>query len=237
MKPVRATLTFLALAVLAGALNGQIPQIRGLPPLSDEAAYWWARAVGEKARNPSKAILVSRFRFQRLRQFRSWQDLQALRDYVEWADRPEAADFQDNEVVADVSANDLILVRLPAAGVKASVPIYRDPIGYAVLDPGRSGRVRISLTMPAVQGTIPALPADLPLGPVPLINAAVRSGPSIVTLYGEALSGRKVKVYSRRGEGEVLYSSPNQINAKVPSLDRVSVEVDGLRSDWVEVEP
>ncbi len=228
----------MALAALGAAQAvRQIPQTAGLPPVSEEAAYWWSRALGTAARSPAKALLVSRFRFQRLRPFRSWQDLSALRDYVEWSDRAEAAGFENNVVAADVSANDLILLRIPASSVKASVPVHRDPVGYAVLDPGRAGKVRIPVTLLPVKSPLPALPPGLPVAPVPFIQAAVRSGPSLVVLYGAALAGRQVTIFSRRGPGKILYAGANQINATVPSLDQVSVEVDGLRSDWVQVQP
>lgn len=209
-------------------------QFPGFPPLSKQAAYWWARALGNKARNPAKAILVSRVGFRRLRSFRSWQDMGALRDYVEWADRAEAVGFRQNVVIADVGIYDLILLRVPAASVKAPVPVYRDPIGYAVLQPPRIGRVRIPVTLSASPAPVPAFRTDLPVNPIPLISAAVRDG-ELVSIFGEALSGRVIKVFSRRGAGEVLYASPTQVNVRVPSIDEVSIEVDGLRSDWSEV--
>lgn len=206
--------------------------IRQLPP---EARYWWERAVGTTARNPAQALIVSRRQFQRLRALRSWQDFSALRDYVEWADRAEAAGFDGREVVTDVSANDLVLLRVPYASVRASVKVRRDPLGYAVLDPGRVGAARILVTITPSRASIPDLPAGLPSAPVPMINMAVREG-SIVAVYGQALAGRRVRVFSRQGEGQIVYSAPNQINARVPSVDGVMVEVDGMRSDWAEVQ-
>lgn len=221
----------------AGALLARkLPARVCVPRVSEEAAYWWARAIGVKSRNRAPALLVSRAQFARLRPFRSWQDLGALRDYVQWADRPEAAGFTGDELVADVSGNDLILLRVPALAVKASVPVKSDPLGYAVLDPGRTGLVRIRVALSPAKQPVPDLPDDLPPASVPLITAAVRASPSLVTIYGEALAGKHVKVFTRKGPAEVLYAGANQINAKVRSIDEVAVEVDGLRSDWAEVQ-
>lgn len=225
----------------------QIPGTSGLPLVSEEAAYWWSRALGVTARNPSRAILVSRWRFARLRPFRSWQDFGALRAYVEFADRPEAVGLRDNIVTANVSRSDLILLRIPAARVKAPVNqsagvgrvpvvVRADPIGYAVLDPRRTGPVRITLQLRPNGAHVPALSLALPVAPVPFVEAALREGASVVVLYGLALTGRRIRVFSRRGEGTVLYSSYAQLNSRLPSLDEVAVEIDGLRSDWTPVQ-
>ncbi len=155
---------------------------------------------------------------------------------MDWADRPESAGYDGKEVVADVSANDLILLRVPAAGVKAAAPVRSDPIGFAVLDPGRTGRVRIPVTIIPGRGSVPALPRNLPAAPIPVINAVVHSGKNHVVIYGAWFAGRKVRVLSRGGEGRLIHVSANQVNAVVPSVDQVAVEVDGLRSDWAEVQ-
>ncbi len=256
---------FVLLAFVVSA-SAQVPQnVAG--KLSEESRYWWARAVGTTARNPAHALVVSRHQFENLRALRSWQDLSALRDYVEWADRAEAAGVSDSQVIADVSTNDLVLLRVPFNSVTASVKVLRDPIGYAVLDPrgegslacpaanekgpkvqgskgprvdtseaGSAGNKRICLKLAPTTATIPDLPAGLPLAPVPLINAAVRAGPEAVTVYGASLAGSRVRIFSRKGEGKILYAGANQINASVPSVDEVCVEIDGLKSDWAEVQ-
>jgi hypothetical protein len=198
--------------------------------------YWWARALGRNAHNPATAILVSRFRFERLRPLKSWHDEAALRDYVEWADRPEAAGFRNGVVTAKVSANDLILLRVPAAKIETAAHLYRDPIGFAVLDPGRTGWVRIPVTLLVAQTPVPTLPPGLPSKPVPALEAAVAAGDHTVVVYGRGLKGESVKVYSRAGAGQVVYDSALQLNARVPSLDEVAVEVNGMRSDWIEVQ-
>jgi len=221
--------------------------------LSEETRYWWARAVGSTARNPAKALIVSRQQFEQLRALRSWQDLAALRRYVEWSDRAEAAGFNGSEVLADVSSNDLVLLRVPFGSVTASVKTMRDPIGYTVLDPAAAtgkiacparapapagqpaGARRICLRIAAPSAPIPDLPPGLPAAPVPMIDAAVPEGAQVVAIYGAQLAGRRVRVFSRKGEGEILYSAANQVNARVPSIDEVLVEVDGMRSEWTEV--
>jgi hypothetical protein len=241
------------LLVLAFAANAsaQIPaSVAG--KLSEEPRYLWARAIGTTARNPARAVIVSRHQFERLHPLRTWQDLSALRDYVEWADRAEAAGFNGSEVLASVSTNDLVLLRVPFSSVSASVKVLRDPIGYAVLDPAaETGKVacpapapsnqpagvkRICLKLSSSPASVPDLPAALPLTPVPMIDAAVKEGPQVVAVYGAFLSGSRVRVFSRQGEGEVLYRSPGQVNAKLPSIDEICVEVDGMKSEWTEVE-
>lgn len=221
--------------------------------LSEETRYWWARALGTTARNPAKALIVSRHQFEQLRALRSWQDLSALRRYVEWSDRSEAAGFDGHEILADASANDLVLLRVPFGSVTASVKTLRDPIGYTVLDPAAgtgkiacparapapaaqpAGEKRICLKISVAATSVPDLPPGLPSAPVPMIDAAVPESAQVVAIYGAQLAGRRVRVFSRKGEGEILYNAPNQVNAKVPSIDEVSVEVDGMRSDWTEV--
>lgn len=224
----------LAASIAAALLVGpRSPAPPSAPPAATrELEYWWARAVGAQVHNPSPAVLVSRFRFERLEPLRGLDDLARLRAYVEWADRPEAAAFHHGVLEADVSANDLILLRLPSAAVRAPVPVSRDPIGYAVLDPRRTGRVRIPITLLAVQTAVPALP---PAPPRPTVHAAVAAASSTVVIYGEALGGGRIRVFSRKGEGRVLYAGPHQVNASVPSLDAVRIESGGFSSPWVEV--
>ncbi len=234
MKPLVALAALALAAVLICRWGAGYPA--GGRPGTCPTSYWWSRALGTRAHNHAPAIIVSRFRFQHLRPLRSWQDVPGLRDYIEWADRPEAAGFRSGFVTANVSANDLILLRLPAAAVESPAPVYRDPIGYAVLDPGRAGWVRIPVTLLVVQSPVPVLPPGLPVKPVPVLEAAVAAGDSTVVVYGDSLKGDRVRIYSRLGEGKVLYDSPFQINARVRSLDQVSVEVDGVRSDWIEVQ-
>ena len=211
-------------------------QPAGLPPnLSEEAVWLWNRALGITARNPSQVILVSRFRFERLRPLRSWQDLERLREYVEWADRAEGFGFSGDNVVADVSRYDLILLRWPASSLRTKGKLVRDPIGFAVLDPGREGRVEIPVTALVTQARAPELPPNLPVRAVPAIRGVVARTADIIEIYGENLSGREVYVETPAGRGNILYVSPNQINARVPSRERVAVSVDGIRSDWAEV--
>jgi hypothetical protein len=244
---VKPTALCAVAAVLGAAigLSSAIPRAdqHGIQPgvqdcpirMSPEASYWWNRALGKSARNAGPAILVSRFRFQRLRPLKSWQDVPGLRDYVEWADRAEAAGFRDGAVIANISVNDMILLRMPAASVECAVPVYRDPIGFAVLDPGRAGWVRIPVTLLVAQAPVPALAPGLPVQPVPVLQAVVAADGVTVVAYGDALMGSRVRIFSRAGEGAVLYDSPSQINGRVRSLDQVSVEVDGIRSEWAEV--
>jgi len=203
--------------------------------LSAEAVALWQRALGLTARNQSPAILVSRYQFEQLQPLRSWQDMERLRDYVEWADRAESVGFDGTDVDADASTGDLILLRLPRAGILAHGGAMRDPIGFTVLPVERDGRQRIPAMQAVSQVPVPTLAPSLTARIVPVIHAVVPRSATIVEIYGEGFSGSRIRAFSEGGEAQVLYAGANQINAAVAALDRVAVEVDGFRSGWCEV--
>jgi hypothetical protein len=194
-------------------------------------------------RNASPAILVSRYQGQRLPRFRSLYDRRALAAYVQWANRPEAAGFRwvsrrRAEVRADLGPDDVILVRRFAAGWAASVPTHRDPIGYLVLDPGRTGWVTITLTAPVFEPQ----PLAFPEHPVPEINPGgiVRFPNRVVTIYGHDLAGPAgpTRVLLDERPAEVLWAGPYQVNTRLPAAaGQLVVDYAGSRTDPVELGP
>jgi hypothetical protein len=203
--------------------------------LSAEAMELWQRALGLTTRNPGPAILVSRYQFEHLRPLRSWQDMERLREYVEWADRAESVGFDGTRVDADVSTGDLILLRLPRTSISARGAAMCDPIGFAVLPVARNGRQRIPAMEVVSQVPVPTLPPNLTTRLVPVIRAVVVRSTDIVEVYGEGFAGAAVRAFSSLGEARVVHAGANQINVVVASLDRVAVDIDGFRSDWYEV--
>jgi hypothetical protein len=194
-------------------------------------------------RNPSPAVLVSRYQWQRLPRFRSLHDRRALAAYVQWANRPEAAGFRwvsrrRAEVRADLGPDDMILVRRYAAGWTASVTTHQDPIGYLLLDPAETGWVTITLTAPVFEPQ----PAALPAHPVPEINPGgiVRLPDRIVTIYGHNLAGPAgaTRVLLDGRPAEVLWAGEHQLNVRLPaSTGRLVVDYGGSRTDPVELAP
>jgi hypothetical protein len=73
------------------------------------------------------------------------------------------------------------------------------------------------------------------MGALPNINAAVAQSATVVTLYGTGLQGKSIEIASSVGRGKILYVSPTQVNAEVPSVDRVQLTVDRVPSGWVTV--
>lgn len=207
------------------------------PGLPEEAVALWRRALGITARNPAPAILVSRYQFERLRPLRSWQDMERLRDYVEWADRTESVGFSETGVDADVSAGDLVLLRRPRSSITTSAAAMRDPVGFTVLAAPRPGRQRIPVVKVVSQVPAPAIAYGLTTRLLPAIRGVVARSKTIVEIYGVGFSGSSIQVFSKDGEARVVYAGANQVNAVVAALDRVAVEVDGYRSDWHEVRP
>jgi hypothetical protein len=212
-----------------------VPRASWPPGLSAEAVQLWQRAIGLTARNQAPAIIVSRYQFEHLQPLRSWQDLERLRDYVEWADRAESVGFDGIEVDADASTGDLILLRLPRAGILAPSGAARDPIGFTVLSVAHDGRQHIRAAEMISQVPFPTLAPNLTTRPLPIIRAAVARSSTIVELYGEGFNGAAIRAFSNGGPARVVYAGANQINVVVSVLDRVAVEIDGFRSDWCEV--
>jgi hypothetical protein len=235
----RLALLVLVLAAAVQLSFGPAPNFAPRTPwpagLSAEAVELWQRALGLAARNSRPAILVSRYQFEHLQPLRSWQDMERLRDYVEWADRAESVGFDGTHVDADVSTGDLILLRLPRASIFAPGVAMRDPAGFTVLPVARNGRQRIPAMEVVSQVPVPTLPPNLPSRTVPVIRAVVARSTTIVEVYGEGFAGSTVRAFSNHGEARVVYAAANQINVVVSSLDRVAVDIDGFRSDWREV--
>jgi hypothetical protein len=235
----RFVLAAVPLATAAWLSLGPVPNFAPRAPwppgLSAEAVQLWQRALGLTARNQAPAILVSRFQFEHLQPLRSWQDLERLRDYVDWADRAESVGFDGTEVDADASTSDVILLRLPRASIHASGAATRDPIGFTVLSVARDGRQRIRAAEMISQVPFPALAPNLTTRTLPIIRAAVARSSTIVELYGEGFHGTAIRAFSNGGQARVVYAGSNQINVVVSTLDRVAVEIDGFRSDWCEV--
>lgn len=239
MKATRFALAALLLAAAARLSLGPAPQVAPRAPwppgLSAEAVQLWQRAIGLTARNQAPAVIVSRYQFEHLQPLRSWQDLERLRDYAEWADRAESVGFDGAEVDADVSTGDLILLRLPRTSILARGAAMRDPIGFTVLSVARDGRQHIRAAEVISQIPFPTLAPNLTTRPLPIIRAAVARSSTIVELYGEGFAGSAIRAFSNGGPARVVYAGANQINLVVSALDRVAVEIDGFRSDWCEV--
>jgi hypothetical protein len=234
---VLAALLLAAAAWLSlGPVPNVVPRAPWPPNLSAEAVQLWQRALGLTARNQAPALIVSRFQFEHLKPLRSWQDLERLRAYVEWADRAENVGFDGIEVDADASTSDLILLRLPRTTILArGGTAMRDPIGFTVLSVARDGRQRIPSAEMISQVPFPTLAPNLTTRTLPIIRAAVARSSTIVELYGEGFNGTAIRAFSNGGPARVVYAGANQINVVVSARDRVAVEIDGLRSDWCEV--
>ncbi len=111
--------------------------------------------------NPAQAVVVSRSAWKTLRAIRGLFDRQGLAAYLDWAGRPEAAGIRwtasgQGEIRADLGPSDAILVRITArpewqAAVLdrpdrwIDLPIQRDPLGYMVIDPNRTGPVTLRI--------------------------------------------------------------------------------------------
>ena len=236
---MRFTLAALLLAAAAWLSLGPVPNVVPRAPwpqnLSAEAVQLWQRALGLTARSQAPALIVSRYQFEHLQPLRSWQDMERLRDYVEWADHAESVGFDGAAVDADVSTEDLVLLRLPRTSILARGGATRDPIGFTVLSVARDGRQRILIAQVISQVPFPTIAPNLPTRPLPIIRAAVARSSTIVELYGEGFNGTAVRAFSNGGPARVVYAGANQINLVVSALDRVAVEIDGVRSDWCEV--
>jgi hypothetical protein len=212
------------------------------PDIGDRLKSLWRRAFGVGARSSSDALLVSRPQFEALPPLRGWRDERFLNAYIEWSDRPEGIGLhwldpdpggQGFELTADVGPHDLILIR--STGIYAAEPkSLKNPIGQALFDPG-PGVHHITGRQGVGSGTLTLILSRLSLGALPTPAAVIAVASDIVTIYGTGFEGSKFEIASERGEGTILYSSPTQVNARVPSLDRIRLTVDGSSSAWVPV--
>jgi hypothetical protein len=224
----------------------------------EDASGW--RVYHAPARSAAPAVLVSRYAWKNLPPFHSLYDRRALEAYDTWADRPEPAGFrwiaaEAAEVRADVGPDDMILVRHSVPpGCRASIdgrPIecLRDPIGFLVLDPARSGFVTIRLTLPA--GVADVAPLSTETFPVinegGVVHATSGQQPpfrpgALIAIFGSGLAGSgKTRVLVAGRDAEVLYAAESQVNARLPAdlpPGRVAlvVEVGSARSEPVEIE-
>lgn len=208
----------------------------------DDAGY---RVYRTPVNQPARAVIVSRRQWKKLPALRSLYDRAALAAYVSWSNRPEAAGWrgvEDDgaEIRAELGPDDVILVRQSDDGRWAatvngrSIPVIHDPIGYVVLDPGRSGPVVIRLTHETgIADWLPwrklsAAAAPLPARAIPSIDAdgiidGVRHTPppvapgAIISIFGADLAvGSSTRVLAGGRALEVLYAGRAQINARLP---------------------
>ncbi len=229
-----------------------------------EEAGWCVYHLPES--NPAKAVLVSRHRWQSLRAIRGLFDVEGLEAYLGWAERPESAgvrwlDTRSLEVHANLGAYDLLLVRLDRTpgwraalldedGGRKEIAIERDPLGFMVLDPARTGDVRVLLEFKPswMARVLPASMAavNLPGGDFPAINPdgvgdAVHYSPppfkpgDLLTIFGRNFVPEQTQVFFDEQPGEVLWVSPQQINVRLPAETKVGeievvVESAGRRS-------
>ncbi|HZS50951.1 MAG TPA: hypothetical protein VFA54_08840 [Bryobacterales bacterium] len=196
-------------------------------------------------RRAAQALLVSRYQWRRLPALRSLYDRAALNAYVNWSNRPEAAGWRwtrsgTAEIRASLGPDDMILVRQNAdGGWTASadtgpVALFRDPIGYLVLDPGRPGPIFIQLARRTqIRSSFSHPPRRLPARIIPaidpdgIIDGVAHTPPpvapgSVISIFGSDLNGAGSRLGSTRvlvsgRPAEVLYAGDNQINARLPA--------------------
>ena len=216
--------------------------------------------------NPTQAVVVSRSAWKKLRAIRGLFDRQGLEAYLDWAGRPEAAGIRwtasgQGEIRADLGPLDMILVRVPARPEWRvavldrpdhwiDLPIQRDPLGYMVIDPDRTGPVtlRIEYRPNWWQRVFPPALSDQPMvaGEFPVIfegaivdgieyTPAPFSPNAVLTIFGRNFVPQRTRVLFGDEAGEVLYVGPNQINVRLPpnleaGLLPVRVDVEGRLS-------
>ncbi len=197
--------------------------------------------------NAAQAVVVSRSSRKTLRPIRGLFDRQGLEAYLDWAGRPEAVGLHwtaagRGEIRADLGPSDMILLRVTArpewrAAVLdgpdqwTDLPIQRDPLGYMVIEPDRTGPVTLRIEyrpswwqrvfppalpdQPLVAGEFPAIFRDAIVDGVE--HTPPPFGPNaVLTVYGRNFVPRRTRVLFGEIAGEVLYVGPNQINVKLP---------------------
>jgi hypothetical protein len=197
------------------------------------------------------AVLVSKEQWDNLPPLRGWRDERFLNAYLAWADRPEAAGTSgfsstgndpSATIFADTGSHDWVLLRRPYGVFQCDAVNKPDPLGFTLIRPS-AGWNRIQLTRTpkadAAEETFHKTLAGLSAKPLPDIQAAIlvsSSGPShVISVYGTGFEGDMVELASEGGPSQLLFSSPTQINAKVPSLGRIRLSVDGSSTPWVPV--
>ena len=227
------------------------------------------------APNPAQAVVVSRWARRRLRPIRGLFDRQGLEAYLDWAGRPEAVDIRwraagRGEIRADLGPSDAILVRVTARpewraavldgpGQWTDLPIQRDPLGYMVIDPNRTGplTLRIEYRPSWWQRVFPAALPDQPMAagefptifPGGIVNGVRYTPPpfspnAVLTIFGRDFVPQRTRVLFGEDTGEVLYVEPSQINVRLPpnlepGLLTVRVDAGGRLSypHMIEVTP
>ena len=216
--------------------------------------------------NSAPAVVVSRSAWKTLRPIRGLFDRQGLAAYLDWAGRPEAVGIRwtaagRGEIRADLGPLDMILVRVTARpewraavldgpGHWIGLPIQRDPLGYMVIDPGRTGPVTLRIEyrpnwwqrifppalpgQPMVAGKFPVIFEDAIVDGIEYTPAPF-SPNAVLTIFGRNFVPEQTRVLFGGEAGEVLYVGPNQINVRLPpnlepGLLPVRVDVDGRLS-------
>jgi hypothetical protein len=192
-------------------------------------------ALWKQARSGPDAVLVSNVAYQELPPLRGWRDDRFLTAYLAWSRRAESLALHDNRLSADLGTYDAILLRWPYSPGIANTSAGPDPIGYTLIQPG-AGNHHIDLHRAPGQPTAAQSPlAGLSTKPLPTVEAAVFSGKNIVTLWGTGFEGTRFEVASESGPGKILYTSLNQVNVELPTIDRVQLTIDGSPSLWTPV--
>lgn len=207
--------------------------------------------------NPGDALLVSRPLREQLPPFVSLLDREALEAYRLWATRPESVGLErvsetELRVEADLGPYDVILVREPfAAGWESAEPaaITPDPIGFTVVDPGKSGAFETTLRRMRGESREPS---PLPVREVPRIRPEgvtaapdYRQGPfqagDHLVIFGEEFAPRASHV--RLGERilDPTFTNRTQVNVRlpedvVPGSYELRVQSDGVDSHPAAIE-
>jgi hypothetical protein len=221
--------TWLQLVATAPALGQNVFDHR--PALNARLNALWNQAHG----TPETASIVSSIGYASLPPLRGWRDERFLHAYIAWANRPEAARFEGDALTADLGPYDWILFRRTSNSVTSDTVGAMDPIGYTLfqLNPGVH---RIHIQFPPIMHEQRKLPLNgIDDKPLPTIEAITAAGSDVVTLYGSGFEGSQFDIASEAGPGTILYSVHNQINARVPSLDRIRLTIDGSSTPWVAV--
>lgn len=206
--------------------------------LPGDALCLWRRALAFEALCPEPAVVVSRFQFYNLRPVRFWADLERLYEYVEWADRPEAASWDGRILRAELATTELVLLRWPCRDLHSGVPLRSDPIGFGIFEPPDAGFYVIPVEAQPVNTLLPSVPPDLLLFSQPQISGVRVLSGGVAEVYGIFGAAQQVEVITEKGKAYVLYASSSQINVQLPGpAKQIRVVIDGKSSDWFELAP
>jgi len=205
----------------------------------------WCAFLAPEAR-PFDALIVSRNEWERLRPVLGLLDVESLRAYVEWTQRSRQARLRELspstlEVRAELGLYDALLVRRPAlpcwqavlddGGGPRPLKTLRDPVGFLLLDPQRTGNVTVRLTCHEgwSERLFPERLKSEPLGADPfpriepdgVIDAQSYEFPpfepgAVVSIFGSNFTSGPVRVLFNGKPNEPLYVSDHQINIRIP---------------------